>query len=102
MPITRSTPKNLRTLLTAYSSILLSLVAFNHSQAQDQEWPTYGGDLASTRYSPLDTINGENFNELELVPKEKLFALIEIYSCLKDLCEKLQETYITCSYNLAA
>ena len=21
------------------------------------EWPTYGGDLASTRYSPLDQIN---------------------------------------------
>ena len=25
------------------------------------EWPTYGGDLASTRYSPLDQINATNF-----------------------------------------
>ena len=50
----------------AFSSILLSLSAFSHSQAQDQEWRTYGGDLASTRYSPLDTINGENFSQLAL------------------------------------
>ena len=34
--------------------------------AQTGEWPTYGGDLASTRYSPLDQINAENFNELEV------------------------------------
>jgi quinoprotein glucose dehydrogenase len=30
------------------------------------EWPTYGGDLASTRYSPLDQINADNFNRLEI------------------------------------
>ncbi len=30
------------------------------------EWPTYGADLASTRYSILDQINAENFNELEV------------------------------------
>ena len=30
------------------------------------EWPTYGGDLANTRYSPLDQITGDNFNDLEL------------------------------------
>ena len=28
------------------------------------EWPTYGGDLASTRYSPLDQITKDNFNKL--------------------------------------
>ena len=32
----------------------------------DQEWRTYGGDLASTRYSPLDQIEGSNFHELEI------------------------------------
>ena len=31
------------------------------------EWRTYGGDLGSTRYSPLDQINAENFNDLEMV-----------------------------------
>ena len=30
------------------------------------EWTTYGGDLASTRYSPLDHINKDNFNTLEV------------------------------------
>ena len=30
------------------------------------EWPTYGADLASTRYSPLDQINAANFNKLQL------------------------------------
>jgi quinoprotein glucose dehydrogenase len=30
------------------------------------EWRTYGGDLASTRYSPLDQISSENFSRLEV------------------------------------
>jgi len=30
------------------------------------EWPTYGGDLASTRYSPLDQINKSTFGKLEV------------------------------------
>ena len=30
------------------------------------EWPTYGGDLANTRYRPLDQINASNFNKLEI------------------------------------
>ena len=31
---------------------------------QDGEWRTYGGDLASTRYSPLAQITAENFERL--------------------------------------
>ncbi|MDO9519394.1 MAG: PQQ-binding-like beta-propeller repeat protein [Pseudohongiella sp.] len=34
--------------------------------AANGEWTTYGGDLGHTRYSALDQINAENFNELEL------------------------------------
>jgi len=30
------------------------------------EWPQYTGDLAGTRYSPLDQINADNFNKLEV------------------------------------
>src|SRR5215217_3038606 len=30
------------------------------------EWPTYGGDLAGTRYSSLDQINKDNFGKLEV------------------------------------
>ena len=36
------------------------------SGAKDGEWTTYGGDLAHTRYSPLDQITAENFSELEV------------------------------------
>jgi len=39
------------------------------------EWPTYGGDLASTRYSPLDQITAENFNKLEIAWRFKTDAL---------------------------
>src|SRR6058998_850125 len=30
------------------------------------EWPTYNADLKGSRYSPLDQINGSNFNKLEI------------------------------------
>ena len=30
------------------------------------EWPTYGGDLGSTKYSPLDKIDATNFSDLEI------------------------------------
>src|SRR5579872_6997687 len=36
------------------------------SAASGGEWPTYGGDLANTRYRPLDQINASNFNKLEI------------------------------------
>src|SRR5712672_2897342 len=39
------------------------------------EWPTYGGDLANTRYSPLDQINAANFNKLEVAWRFKTDAL---------------------------
>lgn len=31
------------------------------------EWPTYGGDLFSSKYSPLDQIDASNFPDLEVV-----------------------------------
>ena len=34
--------------------------------AKNGEWTTYGGDLANTRYAPLDQINANNFNKLEV------------------------------------
>ena len=30
------------------------------------EWPSYGGDAANTRYSPLDQIDASNFDQLEI------------------------------------
>ena len=34
--------------------------------AATAEWKTYGADLASTRYSPLDQINKDNFSKLKI------------------------------------
>jgi quinoprotein glucose dehydrogenase len=34
--------------------------------AKAGEWATYGGDLANTRYAPLDQINAGNFGKLEV------------------------------------
>ena len=56
------------------SAAILTLAGFSamivpvsgQEKLSDQEWRTYGGDLASTRYSPLDQIEGSNFNELEI------------------------------------
>jgi quinoprotein glucose dehydrogenase len=36
------------------------------SKPAGAEWTTYGGDLASTRYSPLDQITKDNFGKLEI------------------------------------
>src|ERR1700730_5696802 len=30
------------------------------------EWPTYGGDLGNTKYSPLEQINKDNFGRLKI------------------------------------
>ena len=42
---------------------------------QNGEWQTYGGDLSSTRYSPLDQITAGNFNQLEVAWRFKTDAL---------------------------
>ena len=35
------------------------------------EWPTYGGDLANSKYSPLDQINASNFSALRIAWRMK-------------------------------
>jgi len=46
----------------------LSATAPIHGQsgAKNGEWRSYAGDVASTRYSPLDQINASNFSKLEV------------------------------------
>ena len=39
------------------------------------EWRTWGGDLASTHYAPLDQINKDNFNTLEVAWRFKTDSL---------------------------
>ena len=41
----------------------------------DTEWRTYGADLRSTRYSPLDQINRDNFSKLEIAWRLKTDSL---------------------------
>jgi quinoprotein glucose dehydrogenase len=45
------------------------------SGTSNGEWRTYGGTLASTRYSPLDQIGAGNFNNLEVAWRFKTDAL---------------------------
>lgn len=42
---------------------------------QNGEWQTYGGDLRSTRYSPLDQVTAANFDRLEVAWRFKTDAL---------------------------
>ena len=43
--------------------------------APNGEWRTYGGDLGSTRYAPLDEINAENFETIQLAWRFKTLNL---------------------------
>jgi quinoprotein glucose dehydrogenase len=54
---------------------MLQFGLFAQDGVPDGEWRTYGGDLASTRYSALDQIDAGNFEELEVVWRFKTNAL---------------------------
>ena len=41
----------------------------------NSEWRTYGGDLRSTRYMPLDQINRDNFSKLAVAWRLKTDSL---------------------------
>ena len=47
----------------------------HRSLGEGGEWPTYGGDLANTRYSPLDQITADNFSKLEVAWRFKTDSL---------------------------
>ena len=50
---------------TALFSITL-MVAAQFSVAQEGQWRHFGGDPANTKYSPLDQIAREYFEDLEI------------------------------------
>src|SRR5688572_6500890 len=52
------------TLLLAFLALGVALQAQRGTNGT--EWRTWGGDLAVTRYAPLDQINGSNFNTLQI------------------------------------
>src|SRR5688572_30639729 len=58
----------MRILVGAALLLAMASVAAQQRPAvlQNSEWRTYGGDLASTRYAPLDQITRDNFGTLEV------------------------------------
>ena len=61
--------------ITACWLLWIAVPAAGQSGAKDGEWRTYGGDLGSTRYAPLDQINADNFNKLEVAWRFKTDSL---------------------------
>ena len=61
----------LRTVWRVITAVCVLSISVGTAAAQTGsgggEWRTYGGDLGSTRYAPLDQITAENFDELEMV-----------------------------------
>jgi quinoprotein glucose dehydrogenase len=66
---------------TALSATLVAALLWTTGPVQGQagakngEWPTYGGDLGHTRYSPLDKITAANFKNLEVAWRFKTESL---------------------------
>ncbi|MCZ6674661.1 MAG: pyrroloquinoline quinone-dependent dehydrogenase, partial [Verrucomicrobia bacterium] len=67
----RTSLRSARSGLAAFSC-LIGLFAFSGSFAQttydtsNGQWPSYGGDLANSKYSPLDQINRDTIKDLEI------------------------------------
>ncbi len=61
-------PLTRRLMISASAAGLLSTAVPQPARAAvpDTEWRNYAGDLANTRYAPLDQITGDNFNQLEV------------------------------------
>ena len=55
-----------RTALVVVALASLSVAVAGQTGTKNGEWPTYGGDLGNTKYSPLDQITAANFNSLEV------------------------------------
>src|SRR5215831_8537532 len=68
---------NMRRAFVCFSISLIAAVVplSGQSGAPNGEWRTYGGDPGNTRYAPLDQINKDNFNKLEVAWRFKTDAL---------------------------
>lgn len=59
-----------------FSALVVGALSAQASQRADHstangEWPTYGGDLANSKYSPLDQITAANFGSLKVAWRAK-------------------------------
>lgn len=64
--LTRRTALALPVLAYLWSKVPALRAQTTAAGGKSTDWTTYGGDLANTRYSPLDQINAGNFNDLEV------------------------------------
>jgi quinoprotein glucose dehydrogenase len=46
--------------------LFAAAVVFCQTPPRNVDWPTYGADLANSKYRPLDQINASNFSQLEI------------------------------------
>ncbi|HEV3214088.1 MAG TPA: hypothetical protein VGZ27_00110, partial [Vicinamibacterales bacterium] len=61
----RNAPRHVLAVVGASLAVALTVAGVHgQSGAKKGEWPAYGGDTGSTRYSPLDQINADNFSKL--------------------------------------
>ena len=70
-PLNRSAFSKALTGLIVAGATMLSAQTFHAPSTADGEWPTYGGDLASSKYSPLDQITKDNFSRLKIAWRAK-------------------------------
>jgi quinoprotein glucose dehydrogenase len=57
----------MRTTFVRAILILTSTIAlYAQTGTKNGEWPSYGGDLGNSRYSPLDQVSAANFNQLQV------------------------------------
>ena len=56
----------MRQFIIAVGLICGAMAALGQWKPKDTEWPTYGADLAGSKYRPFDQINASNFSKLEI------------------------------------
>jgi quinoprotein glucose dehydrogenase len=61
----------MRVTRISFATLLIGVIGLASVSAQsgasrNGEWPSYGGDIGHTRYSPLDQITADNFGKLEV------------------------------------
>jgi quinoprotein glucose dehydrogenase len=65
--MSRRVPRSTLNVITLAGLLMtLTVGVAGQSGTKNGEWRTYGGDLGSTRYAPLDQINASNFNTLQI------------------------------------
>jgi glucose dehydrogenase len=71
----RTVRRSFGALVAGALTVAVAATLVAQAGAKNGEWRTYGGDVANTRYAPLDQIDASNFGKLELAWRFKTEAL---------------------------